>query len=63
MKINIDFQNTTCHEIGFYQYSLLPTIHFIRSTEQIEDEIERPVYILSFSFLNFEIIITLRNKN
>jgi hypothetical protein len=63
MKINIDFQNTTCQEIGFYQYSLLPSIHFIRSAEQIEDEIEQPIYILSFSFLNFEMTITLRNKN
>lgn len=62
MKIKIDFQNTTCHEIGFYQYSLLPTIHFIRSVEQIDDETELPIYILSLSFLNFEMMVSLRNK-
>jgi hypothetical protein len=63
MKIKIDFQNTTCHEIGFYQYSLLPTIHFIRSVEQIDDETELPIYILSLSFLNFEMMVSLRNKD
>ena len=63
MKIKIDFQNTTCHEIGFYQYSLLPTIHFIRSVEQIDDETELPIYIISLSFLNFEMMVSLRNKD
>lgn len=62
MDIKIDFQNTTCREIGFYQYSLLPAIHFIRSVEQIDDETNLPIYILSLSFLNFEMMVSLINK-
>jgi hypothetical protein len=58
MKISFNFVSTVYHEIGFYQFTLLPSLIFVRTM----DSNENPYYIFSLCFLNYEFSVHFKKK-
>jgi hypothetical protein len=58
MKISFNFESTVYREIGFYQFTFLPSLIFVKTI----DSNENPYYIFSLCFLNYEVSIHFENK-
>ena len=56
-SLNTRFVKNINKEFGFAQYVILPSITFIKSEKFIETGVTIPIYILSFSFLCYEVYL------
>jgi hypothetical protein len=56
-SLNVRFLKNITKEFGFAQYALLPTITFIKTEKFVETGVTTPMYLLSLSFLCYEIYL------
>ena len=56
-RLGFRFVKNINEEFGFAQYNLLPSLVFIKTEKFIETGVTIPIYILSLSFLCYEVYL------
>jgi len=58
MKISFNFEVTQYREMGFYQYTLIPSLIVVKTI----DGDENPYWIVSLCFLKYEFSVHFKKK-